>query len=145
VQFQTGELLVTGGAGRGTFSATLGTIRAEGTAAIARLDPLSVTFTVAIPVLDVDRLEGLAIRSTISSADPTPQRLLARGEVKIGRLVIAPFEATRMSGRLSVHTRTIQLDSYALSAYGGTIEGTAALDYSAANLPAPMEAPVKPP
>lgn len=143
VQFQTGELSVKGGAGRGTFSATLGTMRAEGTAAIASLDPLSVTFTVAIPILDVVMLEGLAIRSTISSADPTPQRLLARGEVKIGRLVISPFEATRMSGRLSVYTRTIQLDSYALSAYGGTIEGTAGLDYSAANLPVTMIAKMR--
>lgn len=143
VQFQTGELLVKGGVARGTFSAAMGIIRAEGTAAIASLDPLSVTFAVAIPVLDVDRLEGLAIRSTISGADPARQRLVARGDVKIRRLVLSPLEATRMSGRLSVYTRTIQLDSYGLSAYGGTIEGTAALDYSAANLPTTMVAKVR--
>lgn len=140
VRFEAGQLSVTGGAGRATFSATLGTMRAEGTAAIASLDPLSMTFTVAIPVVDVDMLEGLAIRS---DADPAPQRLLARGEVKIGRLVLSPLEATRVSGRLNVYTRTVQLDSYALSAYGGTIEGTAALDYSAAGLPATMTAKVR--
>ena len=132
VQFLTGELLVKEGGGRGTFSATLDNMRLTGTVAIASLDPLSViTFTVAIPELDVGRMKRLAIYIPTS----TMRRLLARGEVKIARLVISPLETTQMSGRLSVYTNTIQLDSYALSAYDGTIQGAAMLDYSAANLP----------
>lgn len=148
VQFQTGELLVKGGAGRGTFSATLDNMRAEGTAAIASLDPLSVTFTVAIPELNVDRLQSLVISRASSSAPtskapPALKLLLARGEVKIDRLTLSPFEATRISGRLSVYTSTIQLDSYALSVYDGTIQGAAALDYSADSLPVAVIARVR--
>jgi hypothetical protein len=131
VQFQAGDLLVKDGGGRGTFSATLDNTRVTGTVAIASLDPLSViTFTVAIPELDVGGMNRLAI-----FAPSTMRRLLARGEVKIARLVLSPFEATQMRGRLSVYTNTIQLDSYALSAYDGTIQGAAVLDYSATNLP----------
>ncbi len=157
VQFHTGELLVKDGAGRGTFSASLDNMRAEVTAAIASLDPLSMTFTVAIPELDLNRLQSLVISSPSSrsaeaitpasgSADrqapPVLPRLLARGEVKIDRLILSPLEVTRMSSRLSVNTSTIQVDSYAISAYGGTVQGAATLDYSAASLPAAMTAKV---
>ncbi len=148
VQFQTGELLVKGGAGRGTFSATLDDMRAEVTAAVASLDPLSATFTVAIPELNVDRLQSLVISGASSSAPTSrapaaPKRLLARGEVKIDRLTLSPLEATRVSGRLSVYTSKIQLDSYALSVYDGTIQGEAALDHSAAGLPVAVIARVR--
>jgi uncharacterized protein involved in outer membrane biogenesis len=155
VQFHTGELLVKDGAGRGTFSASLDSMRADVTAAIASLDPLSMTFTVAIPELDLNRLKSLVISSPSSrraevisparsSADrqapPALHRLLARGEVKIDRLIFSLLEVTRMSSRLSVYTSTIQVDSYAIAAYGGTVQGAAALDYSAASLPAAVTA-----
>jgi uncharacterized protein involved in outer membrane biogenesis len=157
VQFRTGELLVKDGAGRGTFSASLDSMGAEVTAAMASLDPLSMTFTVAIPELDLNRLQSLVISSpksrssevispASSSADrqapPGLQRLLARGEVKIDRLILSPLEVTRMRSRLSIYPSTIQVDSYALSAYGGTVQGAATLDYSAASLPAAVTAKV---
>ncbi len=146
VQFQTGQLILKGAAGRAAFSASLDTVRAQGTAVIAGLDPLSITFTIAVPELDIDRLERLGIGGTTRGASatraagaagraPTPRRLLARGEVKVDRLVSSPLEATRISSRLSVYTSAIVLDSFALSAYGGLIRGGAAVDTSAATLP----------
>ncbi|HTD46487.1 MAG TPA: AsmA family protein [bacterium] len=146
VQFQTGRLILKGAAGRAAFSASLDTVRANGTAVIAGLDPLSITFTIAVPELDLDRLERLGIGGTTRGASatrtpaaagrtPTPRHLLARGEVNVDRLVSSPLEATRISGRLSVYTSAIVLDSFALSAYGGLIRGGAAVDTSAATLP----------
>jgi hypothetical protein len=137
VQFQAGEVLVKDGAARGTFSATLDTIRVTGTLAITSLHPLSViTFAVAVPDLDVARMERLVVPHSGNPLAPTMRRVLARGAVKIDRLVLPPFEATQMRGRLSVYASKIQVDSYALSTYGGTVRGAAALDYSAPRLPA---------
>jgi len=140
VQFEAGDFLIKDGAARGAFAATLDTMRVTGSVAIASLDPLSIiTFTVAIPDLDVARMERLAIRDArgnpAASTPSTTRHLVARGTVKIDRLVLSPLEATQMRGRLSVHTNTIQVDSYALSAYGGTVQGAAVLDYSAASFP----------
>jgi hypothetical protein len=73
-------------------------------------------------------------RATTLGRDPKTA-LTARGNVKVDRLVVFPLEATRIRGQLSVHMNTIRLDAYAFSAYGGTIRGAAALDYSAASLP----------
>lgn len=150
VQFRAGTFLITGGAGRGTFSASLDTMRAEVTTAVASLDPVSITFTIALRELDINRLQALVISSATggggssSRADPQapPARRLplATGEVKIDRLVLLPLAATRMSSRLSVDTSTVQVVSYTLSAYGGTVRGAAMLDYSATGLPATVTA-----
>jgi len=157
VQFHTGELVVKDGAGRGTFSASLDGMRAEVTAAIASLDPFSMTFTVAIPELDLNKLQTLMVsrassRSTevISAASSTAgrqappglHRQLARGEVKIDRFIFSPLEVTRMRSRLTVYTNKVDVDAYAISLYGGTVEGAATLDYSAAGLPAALTAMV---
>ena len=138
VQFDGGNLLIQDGAARGTFAATLDTMRVTGTVAIASLDPVSViAFAVASPNVDIDKMARLAIRNAGSSAVPSTQRrLLARGTVKIDRLVLSPLEATQARGQVRVYGNTIEVDAYALSAYGGTIQGAAALDYSAATLPA---------
>jgi len=145
VRFQTGEILVKGGTGRGTFAVSLDTMRAKGTAAIARLDSLPVTFAVNIPQLNVDRLERVVVRGANNAgfAPRVARRLLARGEVRIDRLVRSPLEATGLTSRLSVYTNTVQVDSYALTAYGGTVRGAADLNYSAASLPTAVSATVR--
>ncbi len=136
--FEGGDLLIQNGAARGTFSATLDTLRVTGTVAIASLDPLSViTFSVATPNFDVRKMERVVIRNADGSSAPsTKRRLLARGTVNVNRLAVSPLEATQMRGQLSVYTNTIQVDSYTLSAYGGAVRGMATLDYSDPRLPA---------
>jgi len=143
VRFETGELRIKAGGGRGSFSTSLDRTRVTGTVTIARFDPLSILFTAAAPEIDVDRLKQVVINGGgrgIAPAPSGPPRLLARGDVKVDRLLLTPFEATRVSGRVSVYTGAVHLDSYALSAYGGTIQGTAALNYGIASLPATLTA-----
>ena len=145
MQFQTGELLIRGGTGRGTFAASLDTMHIGGTVAVESFAPFSMVFTLAVPELDVDRFERVMAHGGGRGPDgrATRPRLVARGEVTIDRLVAAPLEATRARGRLSFYTTTMQLDSYALAAYGGTVQGTAALNYSIASLPAAVHAKVR--
>jgi len=137
VQLQAGDLLIKNSAARGTFSATLDTTHVTGTVAVKSLHPSSViTFAVSVPDLDVAKVERLFVhRAGTGIAHATTRRLLARGTLTIAHLVIPPLEATQMHGRLGVYNNTIQVDSYTLATYGGTVQGAAALDYAAAGLP----------
>ena len=145
VVFETGDLRIKAGGARGTFSASLDRTRVTGTVTIGKFDPLSIRFTVATPELDVNTLERLAAHNGGGSAHlPSgPSRLLARGDVKVDRLLLTPFEATRATGQVSIYTNAVHLDSYTLSAYGGTIQGVAALNYGTAGLPANATAIVR--
>ena len=140
VQIQKGEFTIKGGTGRGTIAAALEGMRADGMVTIARFDPLSITFTVTVPQLDLASLGKLIVSSAGDGPDvqaaPPQRRLLARGEVKVGKILFAPLAADSVNGRLSVYTNTVQLDSYTLSFYRGTVQGAAALDYTASGLPA---------
>ncbi|HXX39033.1 MAG TPA: AsmA family protein [bacterium] len=139
LQFQSGEITVKNGAAESTFAAVLDTLRMSGTVRVAALTPAPprATFALNVPDLDVDRLERLVTHGTggVAGTASGPQRLLAQGEVVVGRLAFSGFEATQVRGRLSVYTDRIHLDDYSLSAYGGTVEGAGAADYAAADLP----------
>lgn len=141
VQIRKGEFTVKGGTGRGTIAAALEGTHADGMVTVARLDPPSITFTVTVPQLDLDRLGRLIVKGSgegpdVQAAPPQQHRLLARGDVKVGKILSAPLAADSVNGRLSVYTDAVELDSYTLSFYGGTVQGTAALDYTASGLPA---------
>ncbi len=140
VQIQKGKFTITGGTGWGTIAATLEGMRADGVVTVSRLDPPSITFTVTVPQLDLASLGKLIVSSSEDGVDvqaaPPQRRLLARGDVKVGKILFAPFAANSMYGRLSVYTNTVELDSYALAFYGGTVQGAASLDYAASALPA---------
>lgn len=140
VQIRKGTFAIAGGTGRGTIAATLEGMHADGVVTVARFDPLSITFTVTVPQLDLDNLNKLIVGRSGDGrsvqAPPPQRRLLARGDVKIGRILFAALAADSVAGRLSVYTNTVELDSYTLSFYGGTVQGTAALDYAASGLPA---------
>jgi AsmA protein len=140
VQIQRGEFTIKDGTGRGTIAAALEGTHADSMVTVARLDPLSITFTVTVPQLDLNRLGRLIVKGPGDGPDvqtaPPQRRLLARGDVKVGKILFAPLAADSVNGRLSLYTNTVQLDSYTLSFYGGTVQGTAALDYAASGLPA---------
>lgn len=145
VRFQSGEFHLSGGKGQGTFAAALDTMRATGTVAIAGVAPPAVTFTLAIPRLDANRLQRL-VRTRGGPAVPGPagpRRLVARGEVGIDKFVFSPIEADRIRSRLSIYTDAVRADSYMLGAYGGTVQGAAALNYASAGLPASGTARVR--
>lgn len=140
VQIQKGKFTITGGTGWGTIAAALEGMHADGVVTVVRFDPLSITFTVTVPQLDLASLGKLIVGNSEDGLDvqatPPQHRLLARGDVKVGKILFAPFAADSMYGRLSVYTNTVELDSYALAFYGGTVQGAAALDYTASGLPA---------
>jgi uncharacterized protein involved in outer membrane biogenesis len=132
VEFRDGELTYKSGAARGTFSASVGNAAFSGSVAFARLDPLSIAFSLTGPELDVDTLARLVQPGAKSMAPgPTARNLLAHGTVKFGRVLYSPLEATDMSGQLKIYANAVRLDGCTLSAYGGIVRESATLDGSA--------------
>lgn len=144
VLIQKGLFTITRGTGQGTMAATLEEIHVDGMLTVARFDPLSITFTATVPQLDLVRLGTLMVNVSGDGRDaeaaPAQHRLLARGDVRVGKILYAPLTADNMNGRLSVYTDTVKLDSYTLSFYGGTVQGAAAVDDLASGLPAMLTA-----
>lgn len=132
IDVHTGELTIKGGAARSTFAVSVGGVNLAGSAAFARLDPLSIAFAVTGPELDLDRLAMLLRPGAQSAAAASSTaRLLARGTITIGKVLVPPLEASQMTGRLDVYTSAVRLNAYSLSAYGGTVRGSSALEGSA--------------
>lgn len=151
VRFSTGDIVIEGPTARAAFSVSLDRIRADVTATAASADPLPIRFTAAIPELDVARLQTLVRNAPPGSrgdsgvdrrTPPRRQQLLAAGDLTVGRLIQPPFSATRLTSRLRVYTGAIHVTSYALATYGGTVQGAAAVDSSAAGSPAAITAKV---
>ena len=138
VRIRSGALLLTRGRGTGAFAVALDDLRATGTVTINSLTPPAVAFTMTIPELDANRLQQMlrARGGPAAQTGPGPRHLLARGDLAIGKFVFSPFEANRIHGRLSVYSDAVRVDSYSLSALGGTARGTGTLDYAATGAPA---------
>jgi uncharacterized protein involved in outer membrane biogenesis len=129
VDFKTGTFTYKNGAGRATFSSSAGAVSLAGSAGFERLDPLSITFAVSGPELDLKALARL-VRTGKKSAAAKTNKLLARGTIKLGKVLYAPLKATNMSGRLSIYADSVRLDDSTLSAYGGRVREAAVLDGS---------------
>lgn len=132
VDFHSGSLAFKGGAGKATFAASLGSFNLSGSAKIAKLSPLSLTFAVAGPELDLNALARLVRPNAKAIAGaPTARTLLASGTITFDDVVFAPLEGTHLSGRLNLYAAAVRLNASLLSAYGGTIRENVALDGSA--------------
>lgn len=145
VRFRSGEFHLSGGKALGTFAADLDAMRATGTVAIADVASPAVTFTLVIPRLDANLLQRFVrTRGGPAVSGPAgPRRLVARGEVGIDKFVLSPIEADRIRCRLSIYMDAVRADSYTLAAYGGTVQGAAALSYASVGLPASGTARVR--
>lgn len=133
--FRTGEFSFEGGAGRGTFSLALGGASITGRAAIARFDPLAITFAVDSPAIDLDALARLVRPGAETGlATSASRRALATGSITAGKVAFAPFETTRDTAHVELSTRAVRLDRYAFSVCGGTVRGSALFDAGAGGL-----------
>ena len=143
VQVQKGTFNVSRGGARGTFTALLGPMSAQGAVAVANLKNPTPDFDVTVPDLDLDQLRTLFANrgGGIGKASPAPggqggaRRLLANGILRIGRLRMRPLEASAATGRMNVFSDTVAIESYTISAYGGTARGAMNVDYAAPRLP----------
>lgn len=134
VEFRSGQVEFKGDGGRGSFSASLGNLDASGDVAFARLDPLSISFAAAIPQLDLNTMTDL-LRSHSPATTPKTQTTLARGTVRIGKIVAGSLIATQFTGDATVLTTGLRLQKCSLSAYGGSLHGNADIDTAKLGVP----------
>jgi hypothetical protein len=69
--------------------------------------------------------------------------LIGRGTVKIGKILYAPLRAEQFTGRLTLHTTSVDVDAYGLSFYGGSARGLATVDLASPGMPAVMTATIR--
>jgi len=143
LRIQKGNFSIKRGVAQGTFTAALDTLRVDGVVKIANIKNPITEFDVSFPELDVDKLEALARAGGGGTPPPPPggpRRLLARGNIKVGKVIARPIEAGAMSALLTVYTDKAEINTYSLAAFGGSVRGTAVLDYAAAHQPLEISA-----
>ncbi|HET8998940.1 MAG TPA: AsmA-like C-terminal region-containing protein [bacterium] len=146
LRIQKGIFRVKKGAVEGAFAAALDTLRVDGVVKIADIKNPIAEFDVIFPELDVDKLEALARAGGGGTPPPPPggpRRLLARGNIKVGKVIARPVEAGAMTARLTIYTDRAEVTPYSLAAFGGTVRGTAVIDYAAARQPLEISAHAK--
>jgi hypothetical protein len=143
LQVQKGTFNFSGGGARGTFTALLGTVSAQGAVAVANLKNPTPDFDVTVPDLDVEQVSTLFASGGGGAGKGGPaaggrigaRRLLGKGALRIGRLRARPVEASAATARMNVFTDTVAIDSYTASVYGGIARGAMNIDYTAPRLP----------
>ena len=148
--FEEGALTVKEGAGEGSFHATLDTLRVRGDLKVADITKPRADFNVTIPELDLLKLASLTSGGGNSSSkqpgrarrSPPQKKLLARGSVKIGKLLLPPLTAENFTSKIRLYTHKIDVNSFTLNFYDGSLEGTASLNQTAAGQPLTVKAKI---
>ncbi len=149
VQFSEGAFTVKDGAGEGAFKASLGAIQVAGGIKIKDLNKPRADFNVTIPELNLLKLAALSSGGSGGSSGgskrsaPVPRKLLARGNVKIGRLVYPPFTASNFKSKIRLYTHKIDVNSFSLAFYDGTVSGSANLNTVAASKPLSLKSKIQ--
>lgn len=142
VEVSSGTLTLANGGVKAAFTASLDTTKVKATAQVPRIYAPVISFALAGTELDVNRLQRLlsAPAAQRPPGPPGPHRLVAAGTVDVDKFAFAPFAASSVRARLGVYTDAIRVDAYSLTAYGGTIMGTAAAKTAVAGAPAEFTA-----
>jgi hypothetical protein len=138
VEVSSGTLTLANGGVKAAFTASLDTTKVKATAQVPRIYAPVISFALTGTELDVNRLRRLLSASAAQGppGPPGPHRLVAAGTVDVDKVAFAPFAASGVRARLGVYTDAIRVDAYSLTAYGGTITGTAAAKTAVAGAPA---------
>lgn len=145
-----GALTAKEGAGSGSFTAALDTIRVNGDIRIADLRNPRADFNLTIPELDLLKLASLTRSveagppsSSRKGSSTTSRRLLARGSVKIHKLILSPLTASSFTSKVRIYAHKIDVNPFTLKFYSGTLEGTANLNHSSADQPLSVNAKIR--
>lgn len=149
LRFEEGKLTLADGAGEGSFVATLDTLRARGTLKVANLNRPRADFNITIPQVNLAELGSLVAggknqgRGSRRRARPAGRRLLARGTIKVNKLLLPPLSAENFTSRIRVYEHKVDADPFSVAFYGGQLEGAANLNRAVASQPMQLTAKVQ--
>ena len=152
LRFADGEIEVKNNAAGGDFTLALGELRADGTVKVADLEKPVADFTLKMEELDVSQVAALAAEKP-KGAGAGPGgggegaggsgKLLARGTVEVGKIIIPPLSAENVKGNVRLYGNRLEVDPFTVDFYGGRTQGTAYVDLAQAAMPARVNARVQ--
>ena len=152
LRFADGEIEVKNNAAGGDFTLALGELRADGTVKVADLEKPVADFTLKMEELDVSQVAALAAEKP-KGAGAGPGgggegaggsgKLLARGTVEVGKIIIPPLSAGNVKGNVRLYGNRLEVDPFTVDFYGGRTQGTAYVDLAQAAMPARVNARVQ--
>ena len=152
LRFADGEIEVKNNAAGGDFTLALGELRADGTVKVADLEKPVADFTLKMEELDVSQVAALAAEKP-KGAGAGPGgggegaggsgKLLARGTVEVGKIIIPPVSAENVKGNVRLYGNRLEVDPFTVDFYGGRTQGTAYVDLAQAAMPARVNARVQ--
>ena len=152
LRFADGEIEVQKNTAGGDFTLALGELRADGTVKVADLEKPVADFTLKMEELDVSQVAPLAAEkpqgggarpSGGGGGDAGGGKLLARGTVEVGQLIIPPLSAENLKSNVRLYGNRLEVDPFTVDFYGGRTQGTAYVDLAQASMPARVNARVQ--
>jgi len=131
LRFTSGTIRARGNVAEGDYALALGPVRGGGTLKVADIARFSAAeFTLSVKEVNLAELGSLT--SGKSSAGPRPPAgsasLLARGAVKVEKVVAAPLTASNLDAKVRLYANRLEVDPFALNLYGGRARGTMGVD-----------------
>jgi len=133
LQFTGGEITVSEGKAAGDFALRLGSVQANGTVNVPSLElKQAAQFTLTANELDVIAIGALVAGGEAASRGPRrrgdPNKLLARGQVSVDRVVAPPLTVQKLKAGARLYATRLDIDPFSFNLYGGTTQGTLAMD-----------------
>lgn len=144
LRFTDGNLAVKDGGASGEFAIALGRQKASGTVKVASLEKPVADFTLSAGELnaaDVTAAVGSGAQGGPSGGGRS--QLLARGTVKVGKLIVAPLTAQNLDANVRLYGNRLEADPFSVEFYGGRARGNLGVDLASEALPAALAAKVE--
>ena len=135
LQFTSGTVRARNNAAEGDFALALGPLRGSGSVKVADITRFSAAeFALNLTKVDLAELGGLA--SGKPSGGPRPAAagvaLLARGTVKVDKVIAAPLTANNLDAKVRLYSNRLEVDPFTLSLYSGRARGSVGVDLASA-------------
>ena len=149
LRFSDGNVIVKENAAEGDFALAVGRLAARGTLKVADLAKPVVDFTLSVKELNTEQLA--AVLASGRKGGPKPPsgsrggraRLLARGTVKVGRIVVPPLRARNFQTKARLYTNRLEMDPFSFDFYSGRTQGSLSVNLSQSTLPVRVNAKVE--
>ena len=143
LRFTSGTVRARDNVAEGDYALALGPVRGSGMVKIANLARFSAAeFTLSVK--EVDLAELGALTSGKSSGSPRPPAgsaaLLARGSVRVEKIVAAPLTANNLDAKVRLYANRLEVDPFTLSLYSGRARGTMGIDLASEAMTARLAA-----
>jgi uncharacterized protein involved in outer membrane biogenesis len=144
LRFRDGLIAVKDGAADGKFEVAVGKLRAHGTVKVANLERPVADFTLRASEINTAELAGVAGGGAKGGpSGGASAKLVARGTVKVERLIVPPLAAQNLDAKVRVYGNRIEVDPFSIDLYGGRAGGALNVGLAGEAMPASLAAKVE--